>query len=181
MCGRSLRGNREISRLATGESRVVRIGKARAEADDARRGEVGLCRSSWEAGEGRRCRGDRAEGAKGGGRGERGPGRHAPDTGTGERVPRAGARADSREAEEGGEVHGTAPPRRRGPAAVCLSGAAAGCGGGGGRGDVAGVRRRGSRAASDDPQGPSPPRRLSGAAVAAGLHPEARRTATATR
>src|SRR5438046_9622932 len=53
--------------------------------------EVRLCHSSWEADEQSRATGRGAGGAKGGGRGECEPAKHAPDSEPGKRVPCAGA------------------------------------------------------------------------------------------
>src|SRR5262245_11942270 len=138
MHGRSLHGNREISR-PTIDPRIAgphREGR-RAEADDARTGEVGPCHSSWEVGERGRAAGRGGDGAKGRGRGERGPGWHAPDTAPGERVPRAGPRTANGKRKAKGEVHRSAPPSRRRLVALGLLPAQAGSGGGGGRADVA--------------------------------------------
>ena len=55
-------------------------------------------------------------GAKGGGRGERGTGQHAPGAGPGKRVPGAGPRTASRKAEEEGTVHRAPPPHQPRPA-----------------------------------------------------------------
>ena len=71
-------------------------GRRRAEADDARGRGVGLRHSSCEADERGRATGRGVRGAKGGGQGERGTGRHAPDTEPARRVPRTGPRAASR-------------------------------------------------------------------------------------
>ena len=92
MHGRSLHGNREISRsdrwrAALGWSASGRRG---AEADDARTGEVGLRHSSDEAGEQGRATGCGVGGAKGGDQGEHGRATHAPDAEPGKRVPGAG-------------------------------------------------------------------------------------------
>ena len=67
----------------------------RAEAGDARAGEVRPFRSSEETGEQRRATASGVGGAKGRGQGERGRARHAPDTETGKRVTRAGPRTAS--------------------------------------------------------------------------------------
>ena len=70
---------------------AVRMGKAaKAEAHDARTGEVRLLHSTWEADEQGRETGGGVGGGKGGGQGERGPAKHAPDTGPGKRVTGAG-------------------------------------------------------------------------------------------
>ena len=141
-------------------------GRRRAEADDARAGEVRPCRSSGEAGEQARASGCGAGGAKGRGRGERGSGRHAPDTGPGERVPRPGPRAASGKGTEEGKVHRAPAPCRRRPAPIRLSRTEAGSGGRGGRRDLARLRRR-PRAQARGPARPYPPGSVSGATVAA--------------
>ena len=92
MCGRSLRGNREISRPASGMSAWSASGRRGAEAGDARAREVRPRHSSEEAGEQGRATGGGAGGAKGGDQGERGPAKHAPGAGPGKRVPGAGPR-----------------------------------------------------------------------------------------
>ena len=51
-----------------------------------------------------------AGGAKGGGQGECGPAKHAPDAEPGKRVTGAGARTASSKAKEEGEVHRALPP-----------------------------------------------------------------------
>ena len=95
MCGRSLDGNREISRLAGGLSpRRSASGRRGAVADDARTREVRLRHSSREADEQSGAIGRGAGGAKGGGRGEREPAKHAPGAEPGERVTGAGPRTD---------------------------------------------------------------------------------------
>src|SRR4051812_15347753 len=82
MLARSLYGNREISRPTSGRKAVWSAsGRRGAVADDGRTGEVRPRHSSCEAGEQRRETVRGVGGAKGGGRGERGPGPHAPGTG----------------------------------------------------------------------------------------------------
>ena len=54
-----------------------------------------------------------AGGAKGGDRGERETGRHAPDAEPGRRVTRAGLRTDNGKGKEEGDVHRAPAPRRR--------------------------------------------------------------------
>ena len=89
MCGRSLRGNREISRPAGGRDAVWSAsGRRGAEADDARAGEVRPRHSSEEAGEQGRATGGGAGGAKGGGRGERGTSNARAGRRTGKACPR---------------------------------------------------------------------------------------------
>ena len=107
MCGSSLYGNREMLPLATGaEPLWSASGRRGAVADEVRGQEVRLRRSSCEADEqggAIRCG---AGGAKGGGRGECGPAKHAPDAEPGKRVTGAGTHtASSKAKEERGEVH----------------------------------------------------------------------------
>src|SRR5450830_1452798 len=87
MCGRSLRGNRETPRPTTGTLPIWSAsGRRGAVADDARTWGVRLRHSSCEADEqggAIRCG---AGGAKGGGRGECEPAKHAPGTVPGARV-----------------------------------------------------------------------------------------------
>ena len=125
MHGRSLRGNREVSRLAVGPCRRSASGRRGAVAGDARAREVRPRHSSDEADEQGWATSGGAGGAKGGGQGKRGPAKHAPGAGPDKRVPGAGPRATSREAEEEGTVHRALPPsaalRRQAPevGAVC--------------------------------------------------------------
>jgi hypothetical protein len=58
----------------------------------------------------------RAGGAKGGGRRECGPAKHAPCAGPGKPVTGAGPHTASRKAKEEGEVHGALPPSHHRPA-----------------------------------------------------------------
>ena len=67
-------------------------GRRGAVAGDARTGEVRPRHSSEEAGEQGWATSGGAGGAKGGGRGERGPAKHAPGSEPGKRVPGAGPR-----------------------------------------------------------------------------------------
>jgi hypothetical protein len=92
MHGRSLCGNREISRLAGGPCRRSASGRRGAVAGDARAREVRPRHSSDEADEQGWATSGGAGGAKGGGRGERGSAAHAPGSGPGKRVPAAGPR-----------------------------------------------------------------------------------------
>ena len=97
MCGRSLHGNREVSRPTRAACRCwPASGRRGAVADDARTREVRPRHSSWEADEQSRATGRGVGGAKGEGRGERGPAKHAPGTGPGSRVPGAGTRTTGR-------------------------------------------------------------------------------------
>src|ERR1022692_1469651 len=98
MCGSSLRGNRETPRPTTGTLLIWSAsGRRGAVADDARTWGVRLRHSSCEADEqggAIRCG---AGGAKGGGRGECEPAKHAPGTVPGARVTGAGAHTARRE------------------------------------------------------------------------------------
>src|SRR6266700_355641 len=97
MCRHSLYGNREVSWLTKAACRDWSAsGRRGAEADDARPREVRLRHSSGEVAEQNRGTGSGGDGAKGGGRGEREPATHAPDTEPGKRVTDAGARTDGR-------------------------------------------------------------------------------------
>ena len=94
MCRHSLYGNREVSWLTKAACRDWSAsGRRGAEADNARPREVRLRHSSGEVAEQNRGTGSGGDGAKGGGRGEREPATHAPDT---EPVTDAGARTDGR-------------------------------------------------------------------------------------
>src|ERR1039457_5887200 len=98
MCVSSLRGNRETPRPTTGTLPIWSAsGRRGAVADDARTWGVRLRHSSCEADEqggAIRCG---AGGAKGGGRGECEPAKHAPGTVPGARVTGAGAHTARRE------------------------------------------------------------------------------------
>src|SRR5215203_5925443 len=109
MYGRSLTGNREISRPTGGRKLSSRpaLGRRGAVADDERPREVRPCHSSCEADEQGRATGG---GAKGGDRGDRGTAKHVPGAEPGKRVPGAGSRTDSRKAQEEGTVHHALPP-----------------------------------------------------------------------
>ena len=97
MCRHSLSGNREVSWLTKAACRDWSAsGRREAEADDARPREVRLRHSSGEVAEQNRGTGSGGDGAKDGGRGEREPATHAPDTEPGKRVTDAGARTDGR-------------------------------------------------------------------------------------
>src|SRR5216683_319459 len=97
MCRHSLYGNREVSWLTKAACRDWSTsGRRGAEADDARPREVRLRHSSGEVAEQNRGTGSGGDGAKGGGRGEREPATHAPDTEPGKRVTDAGPRTDGR-------------------------------------------------------------------------------------
>src|SRR5271165_3798232 len=101
MCSSSSRGNREIS-CPSGGARAGRIapGRRGAVAGDERAREVRPRQSSNEADERSRATG-RGGGAKGGGRGERGPAKHTPDAEPGGCDPGAGARTRSSKAKDG--------------------------------------------------------------------------------
>src|SRR3954471_10927557 len=140
MCRSSLDGNREIPHLASGGvSPWSASGRRGAIADDARRWEVRLRHSSYEADEQSRATGRGAGGAKGGGQGECEPAKHAPGAGPGKRDTGAGAHTASRKATEEGTVHLALPPyQRRTPSARILR-AQARCRAGRGRADMAGL------------------------------------------
>src|SRR4051812_16345364 len=84
-------------------------GRRGAVADDARRREVRLCHSSWEADEQSWATGCGVGGAKGGGQGECEPAQHVPGAGPGKRVTGAGAHTTNRKATEEGTVHVALP------------------------------------------------------------------------
>src|SRR5438552_16613156 len=116
MCGSSLYGNREILSSTTGTMPLwSSSGRRGAVADEARRQEVRLRHSSWEADE--QCGAIRcgAGGAKGGGQGKCGPAKHAPGAEPGKRVTGAGAHTANSKAKEEGEVHRTPPPYQHRP------------------------------------------------------------------
>src|SRR2546428_8591260 len=82
MCRSSLDGNREIPRLAScGALLWPASGRRGVVADDERTWKVRLRNSSWEADEQSRATGCGVGGAKGGGRGECEPAKHAPGAG----------------------------------------------------------------------------------------------------
>src|ERR1700674_5336946 len=120
-----------------------------------------------------RATGGGAGGAKGGNRGERGPAKDAPGAGPGKRVTGAGARTASRKAKEEGAVHRALPPPQLRNAAYRVLRAEAGRGGGRRRGEVAGLRSR-SRSQDRRFERSGPSGSLSGAALAASVHSEAR-------
>src|SRR4029453_18740709 len=91
MCRRSLRGNREIPRLTSGNKEPwFAAGRRGAVADDVRVREVRLRHISWEADEQSGAIRCGVGGAKGGGQGEYGSAKHVPGTGPGKRVTGAG-------------------------------------------------------------------------------------------
>src|SRR5262245_32344841 len=110
MCRRSLRGNREIPRLTSGNKGPwFASGRRGAVADDVRVREVRLRHISWEADEQSGATRCGVGGAKGGGQGEYGSAKHVPGTGP-------GTHTGSGKAQEEGEVHRALPPYHR-PAA----------------------------------------------------------------
>src|SRR2546430_1082397 len=114
VCRSSLDGNREIPRLASrGAPPWPASGRRGAVADDEQTWEVRLRNSSWEADEQSRATGCGVGGAKGGGRGECEPAKHAPGAGPGKRDTGAGAHTASRKATEEGTVHLALPPHQR--------------------------------------------------------------------
>src|SRR4029077_9882505 len=111
MCGRSLRGNREVSCPANDATRSwSAAGRRGAVAADVRTREVRPGHSSSEADEQRQTTGSGVGGAKGRGRGERESAKHAPGAGPGKRVPGAGARTTVARQRRKGEVHRAFPP-----------------------------------------------------------------------
>src|SRR6266849_3709789 len=174
MCRHSLSGNREVSWLTKAACRDWSAsGRRGAEADDARPREVRLRHSSDEVAGQNQGTGSGGDGAKGGGRGEREPAKHAPGAGPGKRVTGAGARTASRKAKEEGAVHRALPPHQLRNATYRVLRAEAGRGCGRRRGDVAGLRSR-SRSQDRRFERSGPSGSLSGAALAASVHSEAR-------
>jgi hypothetical protein len=118
MCGRSLFGNREISRLTRAACRHwPASGRRGAVADDARPREVRLRHSSYEVGEQSRATDHGADGAKGGGQGKCEPATHAPGAGPGKRVTGTGAHTESCKGKEEGTVHVALLPSQPGNSA----------------------------------------------------------------
>src|ERR1700733_7427173 len=114
MCGRSLLGNREISRLTKTACRRASASGRRGAVADARPREVRFRHSSCEVGEQGREADRGANGAKGGSQGECDPATQAPGAGPGKRVTGAGAHTECREAKEAGTVHLALPPSQPG-------------------------------------------------------------------
>src|SRR5215472_18119874 len=111
MCGCSLLGNREVSCLTKDATRSwSAAGRRGADAADVRAREVRPGHSSSEADEQGQTTGGGVGGAKGRGRGEREPAKHAPGAGSGKRVPGAGTRTTSRKAKKEGKFHRAFPP-----------------------------------------------------------------------
>src|SRR5918912_1976107 len=107
---------RSLVRPQAPEAAWSASGRRGAEADDARAREVRPRHSSCEALEQRRfvvCGGG---GAKDEGRGEHGPGQHAPDTEPDPRVTGTGPCTANRKAQEEGTVHRAPPPPHPRPA-----------------------------------------------------------------
>src|SRR6476659_7512407 len=172
MLARSLYGNREIYSPAGGrEADRSASGRRGAVADDERTGEVRPRHSSDEAGEQRRATVCGVGGAKGGGRGERGTGPHAPDAGPGKRVPGTGPRTARCTDTEEGTVHRAPPPRHSRPAADVVLRSRATGGPWRGRADVAGLRGRPRR--PDRGSAPAgPPGSVPGTARPPRVHPQ---------
>src|SRR5215472_2998430 len=150
---------------------MVRGGKARAVAADARFGEVRLCHSSCETAEQSWAAGGGGGGAKGRGQGKRGPAKHAPDPEPEARDPGAEPRMASRKVQEERAVHRASPPsqRRHTPDGVLRAQTQ-------GRirrrrGDMAGLRG-GTRAQSRGPPQKGPPGSVSAATVSPDVHTE---------
>src|ERR1700688_4941231 len=147
-------------------------GRRGAVAGDERTREVTLRHSSCEADEQSRATGGGAGGAKGGDRGKRGTGRHAPDAEPGRRVTRSGPRTESSKGKEEGEVHRAPTPRHRRRAGRGVPRIAEGRSAGRRRSDVGGLRD-GPRAQARGPAFASSPGSVSGAAEPAGLYSQA--------
>src|SRR4051794_12670122 len=131
MCGRSLDGNREISRPTGGRKLSNRpaSGRRGAIADDERTREVSppalakapdpaivAVKPTNKAGQPAAELGERRAGTEGlAGAGTRqGTAKHVPGAEPGKRVPGAGSRTDSRKAQEEGTVHhALLPPQYR--------------------------------------------------------------------
>src|SRR5262249_3056596 len=153
-------------------------GRRGAESDDERRREVRPGRSSGEAGEqGGAIRGG-AGGAKGWGRGEGGPPKHAPDADPGSGDPGAGPHTGSSKAKGAGAVHCAAAPRQPGHAAAVVLRAQASGGPRHRWDDVAGLRG-GSRGPARRSARTGPPRSVSAATLAPELYTEGGREAAA--
>ena len=191
-CASALRGPRPHARgdtihTGTGRSlgclalfRQAAAGRLRPQSADARPREVRPVHSTREAAEQTRATGRGGRGGKGRGRGNRGAAKHGPDAEPGRRVTGAGPRTRSGEAEQAGTVHRADAPPDAGPAGLGLPSAQAeGCSRRrwGDVGRVCGVARCQHRR----PAPPRDARRVPGEAVAAAVHPEARRPATAAR
>src|SRR5262249_224686 len=115
MCRRSLRGNREIPRLTSGNKESwFASGRRGAVADDVRVREVRLHYSSWEANEQSGAIRCGVGGAKGGGQEEYGSAKHAPGSEPGKRVPGAGSHTTSGKTEKEGKVHRAPAPHQPG-------------------------------------------------------------------
>jgi len=97
-------GNWEVPHLTGLSLHAARSASGRrgAEADDARRRDVGPRHSSWEAGEQSGAIRGGAGGAKGGDRGECEPAKHVPDAEPGKRDPGAGAHTANCEGKASG-------------------------------------------------------------------------------
>src|SRR5882757_3836589 len=148
MYGRSLCGNREISRLTSRRVDWSASGRRGAIADDERTREVRLRHSSDEACEQGRETGCGAGGAKGGDQGEHGSISHAPGTEPGKRATGTGTCTASCKAAEEGTVHRAPTPRHDRPASGVVLCAQTQGGARSGWSEVAGLRGRVGRASS---------------------------------
>src|SRR2546429_3071543 len=179
MCRRSLRGNREIPRLTSGNKEPwFASGRRGAVADDVRVREVRLRHISWEADEqggAIRCG---VGGAKGGGQGEYGSAKHVPGTGPGKRVTGAGPHTASGKAQEEGEVHRALPPYHRPAAPGGVLRTQGECRSRSGRAEMGRIRG-GSRAQARRSARTTPAGSVSGAAGPARVHTQVRRAAPA--
>src|SRR3954451_3736904 len=172
MHARSWHGNREISRPTTGPRAVWSAsGRRGAVADDVRTGEVRPRHSSGEADEQRRATVRGVGGAKGGGRGERGPGPHAPGSGPGKRVKGTGPRTARCTTEKEGTVHRAPPPCHPRPAPDGLLRPQATSCPRRGWADVAGLRS-GPRSPDRELARAGPPGSVPGAARPPRVHPQ---------
>src|SRR5207245_7669911 len=144
-------------------------------AGDERAREVRPCHSSEEAAERSRATGRGGSGAKGGGRGKRGPALHAPGAEPGTRDPGAGPRTASSKAKEEGAVHRASPPGQSGHVATGVLRAEAQSGARRRWRDVAGLRG-GSRATARRSACTGPPRSVPTPSVPPEVHTESRRS-----
>src|SRR3954471_2611496 len=136
---RSLSGNREISGVVQGGRPMDRIGKAPAEADDARPGGVRLVHSTRETGE----QGGAARGGAGGGKGwdreECGHAKQGPGAEPGSLVPGAGTHTRSSSKEPTGKADDAPAPCHAGSPRRRVPPLAQGRGPGGGWCDLGGL------------------------------------------
>ena len=167
-----------VSGRAASPPRRSVSGRRGAVAGDERTREVTLRHSSCEADEQCRATGGGAGGAKGGDRGKRGTGRHAPGAEPRKRVTRPGPRTESGKGEQEGEVHRAPAPHHSRIARRGVPRTAEGRSGRRRRSDVGGLRI-GPRAQTRGPAFARSPGSVSGAAEPAGLYTQAGWTAAA--